>query len=388
MVTRLPIAGTNDLESQCPEVAREWHPDRNGALRPCDVFVTSRRKVWWLGEDCGHAWLASVMGRGFQGNKCLVCAGYQVSIGFNDLASQFPEVAEDWHPTRNGDLQPTEVTWGTSRAVWWQCGVCTYEWKVSIAQRTGRGGTKCKVCQGKQLLTGFNDLETLYPEVAKEWHPTKNGSLTASEVTAKHNPRRWWRCARNPKHEWEVSVAHRTSGSRCPKCSKHVSALETEVFKFLKSVLPEDEVLQSKRVVTAREGRASEIDIFIPTRNICVEFNGTFFHSEYRGKHKYWHRNKRVETQNSGYRLIMVWEDEWNNHKTETEAKLRAEISGVGFRSYTEDEVKIDLDWEYGPTVESQGYKFVEELEPEVRLLDQGKFKVWNSGYAVYRKED
>jgi len=64
-------------------------------------------------------------------------------------------------------------------------------------------------------------LDELYPDVAKEWHPTKNEGRTADDVKPKSGRKVWWLCS-NPKcgAEWSARVTGRTGGSGCPYCSK------------------------------------------------------------------------------------------------------------------------------------------------------------------------
>jgi hypothetical protein len=62
------------------------------------------------------------------------------------------------------------------------------------------------------------NLAKLHPELAKEWHPTKNGDLNPSDVTPGSNQKVWWKCLKKPKHEWPATVASRVNGSGCPEC--------------------------------------------------------------------------------------------------------------------------------------------------------------------------
>jgi hypothetical protein len=61
-------------------------------------------------------------------------------------------------------------------------------------------------------------LSKSHPDLAKEWHPTKNGTLNPHEVDAKSIPRVWWKCPKAVDHEWEVRVSDRVRGPRCPFC--------------------------------------------------------------------------------------------------------------------------------------------------------------------------
>ena len=177
------------------------------------VSYGSKKKVWWLGK-CGHEWQASVDSRS-RGNGCPICANQQLLVGFNDLATVSPNVAREWHPTKNGSLEPTMVSPKANKKVWW-LGKCGHEWEALISSRTnGRG---CPYCSNKAILPGFNDLETINPELASEWHPVKNGSLTASSVSPKSSKKVWW--LGKYGHEWQATVNDRANGTGCPVCRR------------------------------------------------------------------------------------------------------------------------------------------------------------------------
>lgn len=131
-----------------------------------------------------------------------------------NLLQANPLLAAEWHPTKNGDLLPSQVTAGSNKLVWW-LGQCGHEWEATINNRKkGRG---CPVCANKKILVGFNDLATVHPELASEWHPTKNGDLLPSQVTFGSHKRVWWLggCG----HEWEAPVCRRAfAQTGCPYC--------------------------------------------------------------------------------------------------------------------------------------------------------------------------
>lgn len=79
-------------------------------------------------------------------------------------------------------------------------------------------GNGCGVCSGIQVGLS-NCLATKNPELSKEWHPTKNGTLTPYNVTCGSNKEVWWQCSKNPKHVWHIGIYVRTNGNGCPYCS-------------------------------------------------------------------------------------------------------------------------------------------------------------------------
>jgi len=189
-------------------------PTRNGDLTPTQIMPASNTKAWWRCEE-GHEWEARVDNRTTGGTACPVCFGRTVLAGYNDLVTRSPEVVAQWHPTRNGDLTPDRVTAGNGKKVWWRCEE-GHEWEAKIKNRTSRGHG-CPVHAGQRLLAGYNDLTTTFPDIAKRWHPTRNGDLTPTQVMPASNAKVWWRCEEG--HEWEARVDNRTTGGTgCPTC--------------------------------------------------------------------------------------------------------------------------------------------------------------------------
>ena len=80
---------------------------------------------------------------------------------------------------RMGALTPKDVTAGSNKKVWWRCSK-GHEWEAPIYRRNQGHG--CPYCSGKKV-NDENCLKTLNPALAREWHPTKNGSLTPKDVT-------------------------------------------------------------------------------------------------------------------------------------------------------------------------------------------------------------
>lgn len=143
---RKVLAGENDLGSRFPEIAAQWHPERNEGLTPQQVSAYANRKVWWR-CPAGHDYAALVSSRTRNGSGCPYCAGRKVLAGFNDLAARAPAIAAQWHPTLNGSLTPEDVTVGSRKKVWWQCGL-GHSWKAVVYARTGGKKCGCPVCAG------------------------------------------------------------------------------------------------------------------------------------------------------------------------------------------------------------------------------------------------
>ena len=199
------LVGYNDFATHHPELASQadgWDPT--------SVTFGSKKRLRWKCE-LGHTWQAAVKDRKKAG--CPICAGNEVLAGFNDLATTNPELAKEWHPTKNHPLLATELTAGSQKLVWWLGLDCAHEWRTSPGSRKG-----CPICSGNQVLAGFNDLATVNPELAKEWHPTKNKGKSPSQVMWGSPSKVWWLCNK-AQHEWQASIASRNNGTGCSSCA-------------------------------------------------------------------------------------------------------------------------------------------------------------------------
>ena len=130
----------------------------------------------------------------------LDCMGKTVTPGLNDLATQRPELMQSWLAAKNLPLKPSEVSFGSSKLVWWSCEL-GHEWQAVISNRSK--GVGCPFCAGKKVLFGFNDLRTKNPLIAAEWHPSKNSPLSPETIMASSNKNVWWMCSRG--HEWQTT---------------------------------------------------------------------------------------------------------------------------------------------------------------------------------------
>jgi len=127
----LKVTPEYNLAALYPEIANEWDASKNVDLSPFNVTPGSSKKVWWI-CPLGHSYESSIYGRK-SGKGCPYCSGRYPSLE-NNLEANNPDIAQEWHPTRNV-LKPSRVTSGSGRRVWWQCSL-GHEWKEPIWYRT------------------------------------------------------------------------------------------------------------------------------------------------------------------------------------------------------------------------------------------------------------
>jgi hypothetical protein len=218
-MARKPPKGKSLAELN-PELAKQWHPTKNGDLNPFDFSYGSNKEVWWKcekGED--HEWEASIGNRS-KGQGCSVCRGFTI-VSSNCLATLNPELAREWHPTKNSNKTPFNVGSGSGKEVWWKCDKAdNHEWKAVIRERV-KGGRKCPLCPSPMRKPPKGEsFGEQRPDLVKEWHPTKNGDLTPFDIFCfpKSQPKFWWKCDKGEDHEWESTVNSRSYGSECPVC--------------------------------------------------------------------------------------------------------------------------------------------------------------------------
>jgi hypothetical protein len=229
------VSITNALSATHPKLAREWHDWRNGELRPDDLVGGSNRSVWWrCAKGPDHEWRGVVAARAKRGIGCPFCSNQRVSMT-NSLAARFPALAAEWHPTKNKRLTPSDVVYASNRKVWWRCAAGPdHEWATAISHRTANK-SGCPFCWGRRASV-TNSLASLAPDLAREWHPKRNRSLTPHDVTCGSAKRVWWKCPRGPDHEWDTPVNKRgLRGDSCPFCSGR----RASVTNSLGSLFPE-----------------------------------------------------------------------------------------------------------------------------------------------------
>ena len=127
----------------------------------------------------------------------------------------------EWNYDRN-KVNPEYISLGSDKKVWWKCKK-GHEWQATVSSRTGSMKCGCPYCAGQKVLSGDNDLETLFPEIAKEWNYKLNGNVLPSQVRPRCNKKYWWVCNKCG-NEWQTAISHRIEGKSCPKCGRLITS--------------------------------------------------------------------------------------------------------------------------------------------------------------------
>ena len=137
-----------------PELAKEWHPVKNGTLTPQTVKAKTELKVWWLCPAKGHEYQASLSNRNRNDGKsrgCPYCAGRK-DLSKESLAIRLPILAKEWDWEKNGKLTPKDISTKSNRRVWWRCEK-GHQWQATVIQRI-RGKKNrtrnCHICNDEK----------------------------------------------------------------------------------------------------------------------------------------------------------------------------------------------------------------------------------------------
>lgn len=255
------------LSVKFPNIADEWDFSNNGELTPDDVTYGSNKKVCWICPICKESYQCTISNRTSKSRKgCPYCCHNPKVNSKNNLAVKNFNLAKEWDYSLN-TLTPSDILPNSNKKYYWICPDCGKSYSSTANNRST--GYACPYCAG-QKVCDFNCLAAKNPDIAKEWHPTKNDK-TPKDVTVGTNQYAWWICEKG--HEWRAKINNRTVLKRgCPECSKgsHTSVSEQLIYHYVKQLFP--------KAVNGYKFHKTEIDIFIPSLSIGIEYDGENYH--------------------------------------------------------------------------------------------------------------
>lgn len=273
------------------ELLKEWDCSKN-EKEPTEYGKGSGKKVWWKCKN-GHSWTSRIPDR-ISGNGCPYCAGKRPIVGVNDLKTINPALAKEWNYNRNVK-KPTDFMPNSGKKVWWICSK-GHEWEATIDSRSRGNG--CKYCAGQAVISGENDLKTLYPRIADEWDYELNAPLLPNQIMPGSGKKVWWKCRNG--HSWCVSPNNRTSQySNCPFCSaeRGTSFPEQAIYFYVSKIVP----AINRYIIDGME-----IDVYLPDLKLGIEYDGIYFHDSKSAIER--ERRKNALCKDEGIRLVRIKE--------------------------------------------------------------------------------
>ena len=134
--------------------------------------------------------------------------------GYNDLLAKNPELAEEW--SESNERGPDEVRYNSRSTALWKCLTCHGEYSYIVGDRK-TGDDACPYCNDRKVLTGYNDLLTKNPELAKEW--SENNESGPDAVRYNSRSTALWKCPTcHGEYSYIIGV-RKTEDDACPYCS-------------------------------------------------------------------------------------------------------------------------------------------------------------------------
>ncbi len=255
-------ANEQSIAVNYPELMNEWHPSNNTGLDPHTISCGSKQKVWWK-CTIGHEWQAEIRSR-VRGNGCPYCAN-RIICKSNSILTTHPEIMNEWNWEKNTGIDAGTLSYGTQKRVWWKCEK-GHEWQACVCSRAlGQG---CPFCSNKKV-TIENSIVRTHPEFLEEWNVEKNNEIKPENITFGSRKKVWWKCKKG--HEWQASLSGRSRGEGCPFCStsRQTSFPEQAIYYYINRIFP---ALNRAKIY------GCEIDIFIASLSIGIEYDGLYFH--------------------------------------------------------------------------------------------------------------
>jgi very-short-patch-repair endonuclease len=322
-----------------PNISKQWHPTKNEDLLPSDFKSGSQKEVWWIcnntcNNGCLHEWKTTIAHRCIDERGCPFCSKPPKQFCKHiSLLHTHPEIANEWHPTKNSDLLPDKVTSGCGKEVWWLCNNkcsygCLHEYQSIIGNRT-KHKTGCTYCSKppKEHCIHSSILYT-HKEEVKQWHPKKNKQLNLSDFTFASDMKVWWICMNDIKHEWESQIKSICrNGHGCPHCKNKT---EKKLYDYLLNIYPD--IIGQFKLDSCKNKFKLPFDFCIPSIKVIIELDGRQHFIQVSNwntpdetiKRDIFKIKKAVD---SGYKVIRIFqEDVYNSDETWLEEELLPKI--------------------------------------------------------------
>ena len=291
-------------ENSREDLLDEWDNTKNAKLGYYPDTIgckSSHIKVWWT-CPLGHSYDIEVGKRTSREDGCPYCSNHRLLIGFNDLAHVAPKLCEEWDYEKNRaehdkdifagvkrphPATPEEIIYGSATKVFWKCknGHTSYlspnaRWvdKDGNYSMCDKCATDSRASAKRKTAAKEKNLALLVPKAVEEWVYSEHG-LTPFDVSCNSREMVHWKCKKG--HEFDKLVTERIGlifGEyklrQCSECAKHqkTSIVEQICYYYVKKVFPD--------AVNSYKEHGFEIDIFIPSLKIGIEYDGSYTHKK------------------------------------------------------------------------------------------------------------
>lgn len=262
------LCPTNNLKYLYPDLALRWDYNKNGNVLPSQVLPNSTTKYWWI-CDYNHSFPRDPKHIAIRGQReCSFCRGHNVCES-NCLATTYPHLLKEWHPTLNGDITPYNIVASANKRVWWICEKDPrhiWDNKPGIRTILSRG---CPYCAGIKVLPE-ESFGKLYPDLLKEWVYDKN-KINPFNVSPGSSSNIWWSCHNSIEHNaYQCEIRGRVNGYGCKECGKSSGHKLTK--KYLDKY--NQIYLEEQSFEGCRDKYPLRFDFYLPQNNVIIEYDG------------------------------------------------------------------------------------------------------------------
>ncbi len=131
--------------------------------------------------------------------------------------------AQYWHPTKNGNLQPRDITLKSGRKIWFLCPECNHDFDIIPKDITIRNRW-CRFCANQQLCDN-DSCELCYSksfassDKSQYWIYEMNNNIKPRDVFKSTGSSFWFKCI-DCSHSFNAILNDISSGRWCPFCAK------------------------------------------------------------------------------------------------------------------------------------------------------------------------
>lgn len=266
--------------------------------------------------DKGHEYHAVVKEQTKFG--CPVCSGDTVIPGVNDLKTTDPHIAANWDYEGSFPYTPEDFSRKSDREMSWVCPTTGATWRSTIGRYVKYGVSP--YVSNKTLLPGYNDIATRFPEIVPLFS-TENTTTLDTILSTSYPETFIWSCP-DCGRSWRRKLKTMIDHPYCLVCNRSyrsTSIGERELSSYVRSVIGNTtDMFENDRSAIY----PLELDMYIPDKQVAIEFNGLYWHSDAHLGDKWYHYNKWKTCQERGIQLITVWEDDWRDRRSVVESML------------------------------------------------------------------
>ena len=294
----------------------------------CDCTPNIHTKHDIRGQRFGN-----LVAREYIGKSTWLCdcdCGGTTKASYNDLKSgkrkscgKCTTQVKDITGQKFGKLTAIELAYIVDNRAYWKCR-CDCDGNIST-----HNGKDLRM--GKIISCGCSKIDSAQERV-KDLIGMEFGSLIVTERSGStEEGRAIWKCTCICGNTCEVT-GHSLLNGNTQSCGHGCiritgSRNEIEIKEYIQS-LTDTEITKPKMLDIGDGGRNKEIDIFMESKNLGIEYNGSVYHASkgavYSNKPKLYHRDKFLAAKEQGIHLISIFDVDWNTNADKIKMYLKS----------------------------------------------------------------